>query len=228
MIRNELEQLIDSAYCDFSSALSPGMSLPMMGVRLPELRRIARREAKKDDWRTTLDHLGCTTFEEVLLSGMIVGYASMDLQESKERIASYVDRIDSWSLCDSACASFTVARKHPEEFWAFLMPYLDSPKEFYQRFAVVMLLDHYINPVYINKVLALLCNFSPVAYYSSMAVAWALSVCFVKFPEITIEALDKTKLDDFTYNKTLQKILESRRTPIAMRPIIKDMKRERK
>ena len=228
MIRKELEQLADTAYCDFSSALSPGMALPMIGVRLPELRRIAHREAKKAEWRATLDGMERSCFEEVLLSGMIVGYASMDLKERMQRIADYVDFIDSWSLCDSACASFTVARKHPEEFWAFLMPYLKSDREFYQRFAIVMMLDHFINPLYINKVVTLLSHFAPVAYYSSMAVAWALSVCFVKFPDITMEALENATLDDFTFGKTLQKILESRRTPDSMRPIIKQMKREKK
>ena len=58
-----------------------------------------------------------------------------------------------------------------------------------------------------------------------MAVAWALSVCFVKFPEITMQYLKQNTLDDFTYNKTLQKIIESYRVDTETKKLIKQMKR---
>ena len=49
-------------------------------------------------------------------------------------------------------------------------------------------------------------------YYASMAVAWAVSVCYVKFPEITMEYLTEwNTLGEDTYRRALQKILESRR-----------------
>ena len=62
-------------------------------------------------------------------------------------------------------------------------------------------------------------------YYVKMAVAWALSVCFVKFPEITMQYLKQNTLDDFTYNKTLQKIIESYRVDAETKKLIKQMKR---
>lgn len=62
-------------------------------------------------------------------------------------------------------------------------------------------------------------------YYVKMAVAWALSVCFVKFPEITMQYLKQNTLDDFTYNKTLQKIIESYRVDTETKKLIKQMKR---
>ena len=62
-------------------------------------------------------------------------------------------------------------------------------------------------------------------YYVKMAVAWALSVCFVKFPEITMQYLKQNALDDFTYNKTLQKIIESYRVDTETKKLIKQMKR---
>lgn len=57
-------------------------------------------------------------------------------------------------------------------------------------------------------------------YYVKMAVAWALSVCFVKFPEITMQYLKQNALDDFTYNKTLQKIIESYRVDTETKKLI--------
>ena len=44
-----------------------------------------------------------------------------------------------------------------------------------------------------------------------MAAAWLLSICYVKFPELTEEYLNNSKLDDYTFNKAIQKIIESNR-----------------
>ena len=45
--------------------------------------------------------------------------------------------------------------------------------------------------------------------YAKMAVAWALQVCYVKFPEKTRWLFENNSMDDFTYNKAIQKIRES-------------------
>ena len=58
-----------------------------------------------------------------------------------------------------------------------------------------------------------------------MAIAWAISVAFVKFPETTIIYLKNNNLDDWTYNKALQKICESLRVSKETKKIIKAMKR---
>ena len=59
-----------------------------------------------------------------------------------------------------------------------------------------------------------------------MAVAWALSVCYVKFPQKTMLLFKDNRLDDFTYNKALQKILESNRVSDSDKSIIRGMKRK--
>jgi 3-methyladenine DNA glycosylase AlkD len=64
-------------------------------------------------------------------------------------------------------------------------------------------------------------------YYLKMAVAWAISVCFVKYPERTMIYLrGPNRLDDFTYNKSLQKIVESYRVDDATKDVIRGMKRK--
>ena len=52
-----------------------------------------------------------------------------------------------------------------------------------------------------------------------------MSVCFVKFPERTMEYLKNNSLDTFTYNKTLQKIVESFRVDKDTKALIRSMKR---
>ncbi len=58
-----------------------------------------------------------------------------------------------------------------------------------------------------------------------MAVAWAISMCYVKFEDITLEYLNNNNLDDFTYNKSLQKICESLKIDKERKVLIKSMKR---
>ena len=88
-----------------------------------------------------------------------------------------------------------------------------------------MLLTFYMQDEYISKVLLLLDSAKHEGYYVKMAVAWAISVCFIKYPEKTMAYLKKNTLDDFTYNKALQKITESLRVDKATKTVIRSMKR---
>lgn len=58
-----------------------------------------------------------------------------------------------------------------------------------------------------------------------MAVAWAISIAYIKFPKETMELLKHNELDDFTYNKALQKIIESYRVSDEEKEKIRKMKR---
>lgn len=179
-------------------------------------------------------------YEEILLQGLVIGCAKMPFDELLSRTAAFVPLIDNWAVCDTFCTSLKAAKKHMAEFWDFLQPYLalgleQNPQdpqghpaqtEFPLRFAVVMLLAHYINEGYIDRVLTLLNSVKHEGYYVKMAVAWALSVCFIKFPEKTMELLDGcNELDDFTYNKAIQKTIESFRVDAATKDRLRSMKR---
>ena len=59
-----------------------------------------------------------------------------------------------------------------------------------------------------------------------MAAAWAVSVCYVKFPEKTEVFLRKNLLDDFTHNKAIQKIRESYRVSKEDKERLKELRRE--
>jgi len=139
----------------------------------------------------------------------VTGAARMPFEEQMERMTAYVRKINDWALCDSPCSGFKFVRKHREEVWAFLQPYLYSGEVFSQRFAVVMLLAHFVTDDFIDRVLEACAAVRPNGYYASMAVAWAVSVCFAKYPEKTRPLLAEGRLDDETQNKAIQKIVDS-------------------
>lgn len=55
------------------------------------------------------------------------------------------------------------------------------------RFAACMLMDYFINDEYIDSTLEKLSSITHDGYYVKMGVAWALSVCFVKYRDKTLE-----------------------------------------
>lgn len=224
MIKSQLLTLAESDYQKFSSRLLPGTK-NILGVRLPYLRKIAKQIAKQEGL-SYFDHASDSSFEELMLQGMVIGYLQQyPIEEILSLIANFVPKIDNWSTCDSFCAGLKIAKQYKEEIWEFITPYLSSSKEFEVRFAIVMMLIYYKDDVYINRVLKSLDDIHHEAYYVQMAIAWAISACFVENQEITLAYLAQNNLDSFTYNKSLQKIIESSKVSPQMKQTIRGMRR---
>ncbi|MED4402418.1 DNA alkylation repair protein [Metabacillus fastidiosus] len=223
IIRRQIFELIDTDYQKFAAVLIPNIN-NILGVRLPELRKIAKQIAK-DDWHTYLETAENEYFEEIMLQGMVIGYVKTDIEEILPYVAAFVPKINNWSVCDSFCTGLKFTKENKRLVWEFLQLYLSSEKEYEIRFGVVMLLNFYIETEYIGKVLNLLEGVKHEGFYAKMAVAWALSICYVKIPDLTMKYLKNNKLDDFTYNKALQKIVESNRVNKETKSLIRSMKR---
>ena len=114
-----------------------------------------------------------------------------------------------------------------QEFWyQYLCKYLSSDREYEIRFAVVSFLDYFVNERYIDYLFEHFSALRNEAYYVKMAVAWAVSVFYVKFPEKTESFLKEETLDVFTHNKALQKIRESYRVTRQDKERLKGLKRK--
>lgn len=226
VIRNQLFELADEKYQKFSSSLLPNVK-NIIGVRLPKLRKIAKIIAK-GDWREFLKSDDSEYFEEGMLKGMVIGYASADVEEILQYAADFIPKIDNWSVCDSFCSSLKIAKNNQERVFEFIKFFIYSEKEYEIRFGIVMLLNYYINEKYLDEVLNLLDYIKHEGYYVKMAVAWAVSMCYVKYTDKTMQYLNNNTLDDFTYNKALQKITESLKVDKDEKQLIRSMKRSEK
>lgn len=256
-MRKYLESLGEHSYLRFASSLIPELPVErFLGIRLPLLRKIARRIAA-DRWEEWLSRAGQDSFEEVMLQGMVIGYGLDDMDrragrarrprgqaehgqdehgqeerdqekllgEARRLICWFLPRIDNWSVCDSFCSTLKIAGRHRAQLWPFVTGCLRSGEEYTARFGAVMLLDYYVDREYLGEALAELEQVDQDSYYVKMAVAWALSMFYLEFPEETEAFLEACRLDDFTYNKTLQKICESRRADREMKERVRAMRR---
>lgn len=222
-IRTQLEQIAEPKFRQFTAKLLPGTE-NILGVRLPLLRKMAK-ELAKGDWKTYLSNAADGSYEEVMLQGMTLGYAKGDLQGKKEFLERFIPKIDNWSVCDSVCSTIKLAQSQPEEMWEFLQPYLNSSEEFHIRFALVQLLDYYVNEAYLARVLKAAQQVKQEDYYVNMAQAWLISICYREFPRETLPVLEKNPLKDFTHNKAIQKITESLKVPKEGKERVKRLRR---
>ncbi|MDD3221332.1 MAG: DNA alkylation repair protein [Clostridia bacterium] len=225
-VREELRSMADEGYREFHSKLLPGTD-NILGVRVPELRKMARRMAK-EDWTGYFDAAPNMYYEEDMLRGLILGYASLSLEDRLEYLRRFLPSVSNWAVCDCVCSGLKFTEKHREEVWAFLQDYFTSEQTYDLRFASVMALDYYTLPEYAPAVFKYFDKMMNKDYYVQMAVAWAVSVFYVKLPELTGAYIESNHLDDFTHNKAIQKICESYRVTKEEKVFLRTLKRKKK
>lgn len=217
-------ELREERYKEFSSSLIPG-SKPLLGVRIPILRKLAKEIAKGENWISFLENGAEDYFEELMLKALVIGYAKAEIDCILEQAKRFIPKITDWSVNDSFCSTFKIAKKNQQKVWDFLMKYTGSEKEFELRVVAVMLMDYYLTEEYIDQVLEIYNQIPPVGYYTQMGVAWGVATAYAKFPEKTMVFLRNNKLDDFTYHKAITKMLESYRVSEHNKELLRNMKR---
>ena len=227
LIQVQLKEMAEENYRLFAVSLLPGVD-HILGVRLPLLRKMAAKLVK-EDWRTYLEEAQDATFEEIMLQGMVIGKANVEIKEKLDLITDFIPKINCWSICDSFCNSLKIKQYEKETMWEYLQSYHRSSKEYEVRFAVVMILNYYVTDEYADRAFAAFDTIDHDGYYVKMAVAWAIATFYTKLPVPTMNYLQgNNQLDDFTYNKSLQKIIESRKVDQKTKEYIRGLKRKNK
>lgn len=216
---------IDEKYQSFQAALVPGCSKPILGVRMPMLRKLTK-DIAKTNWRSFLDVFEGNIYEEVMVRALLIGVVRPDCEEFCQLADSQVELTDNWALCDCFCGSLKAVRGWRRELFPWFSEWLTSENPWRIRAALVIFLEHYLVPDYIDRVITLCDRVSSDHYYVKMAQAWLLSMCYVHFRDTTLAYLQTpTHLDDWTYNKALQKCRESLRVSPEDKELLKTMKR---
>lgn len=208
-IKVKLLLLEDLKYKEFHSKLCPNVN-NIIGVRLPKLRNLAKELLEKYSLEILLANIDNKYYEEIMLEAILIGYCK-DINIVTKLINNFVNKIDNWAVCDTFCAGLKITKKNKDEMFNLIVENINSNQEFKIRFGVVMLLDYYIEKEYINQLFNIFDNITNHSYYVEMAVAWAISFCLIKFYDETAHYLKTCKLSKFTYNKALQKAIESYR-----------------
>lgn len=224
---SRLTPLAEPDYRDFHVRLVPELDADgMLGVRMPALRALGKELARGPDARVILDdRTPDRYYEETVVRGAVIGAAKLSTAERLRCVADFVPYITNWAICDTFVSGLRFKEADLPAVREFLTPYLASAEEFPARFGAVMLLRFFVREDCLADTLTHLCALPAAGYNARMAAAWALAECLVKFPERTLAFVDTHPLPAWTYRKMLQKALESRRLPDALRPVLKERRK---
>ena len=223
VIREKIFSLADEKYKEFHSGLCPNTN-NIVGVRVPILRNYAK-ELVKEGFEKNYNKIQTEYYEEIMLKGMMIGLEKMDIDTKLTYIKEFIPYIDNWAVCDIFVAGLKIKEK--EKFYNFIQKYLENNKtEFEIRFGLVSLLDYYIDKEHIQEIFKITDKIKRDEYYIEMAIAWLISICYIKFPKETEEYLNNNKLSDFAYKKSIQKIIESTRVDEQVKNKLRKMKRK--
>ena len=214
----------DIKYRDFNKKLIPGTE-NIIGIRVPNLRKLSK-EISQGNWKEFLEVAEDTYYEEVRLQGMVIGNINSNFEETLYYVKRFIPKIDNWSVCDGFCSDLKSVKKYKENMYDILKKYVYSKNPWEIRFALVMFLIYYVDDKHIKEIFEYCNNIQSEEYYVKMGMAWLLSICFIKCEEETFLYIKNNNLDDFTYNKMLQKIIESNRVDLEKKNIIRSMKRK--
>ena len=219
---NYLNNIGEEKYKDFNSKLVL-TKYKMYGIKVPILRDIAKK-ISKTNIISFLDIVKSNSYEEVMIEGLVISYIK-EVDLCVKYFNKFINKIDNWAICDTCISSMKIVNKNKELFLKQIKKYIESKNEYVVRVGVVLLLNYYIEDSYIDLVFDIIDSVNREDYYINMAIAWLVSVCFVKYRNKTFKYLNDNKLNRFTYNKSIQKIIESYRVSLEDKEILRSMKR---
>jgi len=212
----------DIKYRDFHIGLGVGDNV--IGIRTSNLKSIVK-DISKGNTKEFLELLRDDYYEEVTLYGLIVCNIK-DFDVSIKYLDIYKKKINNWASCDLFCSSYKIVNKYKEYYWKYINDNISSNNLWIRRMCYVLIISYYIEDKYLDNIFMLCDNYNTNDYYVQMAVAWLISICFIKYRDKTMEYIKDNKLDNFTHNKAIQKIRESYRVDSRDKEILNKLKRK--
>ncbi|MCI8645617.1 MAG: DNA alkylation repair protein [Firmicutes bacterium] len=221
-IRSELFQLQDIKYRDFQKKLIPTVEeSSIIGVRTPELRKLAKELAKEGQAGEFLAELPHTYFDENQLHAFLVS-EEKDFERCILEAERFLPYVDNWATCDQM--SPKVFKKHHQELLPYIETWIASDKTYTVRFAVGMLMEHFLEENFDLRYPELIASVRSEEYYINMMIAWYFATALAKQYEQILPFIEKRRLAPWTHNKAIQKAIESRRISPEQKAYLKSLK----
>ncbi len=216
----------DEKYRSFHQSLVPNAEDgEILGIRMPKLREIGR-EIARGNAESFLEVSMPNLYEERMIRGIVTSLLKAEsFEKFTERCNAFADEINNWAVCDCFCSGLKDVKRYKKEFFVYLSTYLESENDWKIRFALVIMLDYYLEDEYIDEVLARCDSVKSDYYYVSMAQAWLVATAVAKCRDKTMVYLLNNSLDNVTFNKAIQKCIESRRIDDDTKEYLKSLKR---
>ena len=221
-IRQSLFALQDIKYRDFQAKLIPGTDAEtMIGVRTPELRKLAKQMLKREEIGEFLQDLPHRYFDENQLHAFIVS-GIREYGKCMEELTRFLPFVNNWATCDQM--SPVVFKKHKQELLSEIGEWLGSAHTYTVRFGIGMLMQHFLDEDFDPAYPELVAGVRSEEYYVNMMIAWYFATAIAKQYDAVLSFLEGRRLDPWVHNKTIQKAVESYRVSDEHKKYLRSLK----
>ncbi|MBP3197702.1 MAG: DNA alkylation repair protein [Butyrivibrio sp.] len=221
-LRKELFDLQDKKYRDFQSGLIPDIEKDyFIGVRTPELRKLAKKFSKREDIGEYLLELPHRYFDENQIHAFIIAEIK-DYDECLKYLTAFLPYINNWATCDQM--SPKVFKKEKEKLLVQIREWIGSEQTYTVRFAIKMLMEHFLGESFDKSYADMVAQVTSKEYYVKMMIAWYFATALAKNYEEVLPFIENRRLEKWTHNKAIQKSVESYRILPWQKEYLKSLK----
>lgn len=223
-MEKELFKLQDKKYKELQAKTIPSIDPnTIIGVRTPELRSLAKKMVKENNYKSFLEELPHKYFDENQLHAFIISELK-DFNECITYTNKFLPYIDNWATCDQM--SPKVFKKNKDNLLKEIKVWIKSKETYTIRFAIGMLMSYFLDEDFDKKYLEIVSKIKSKEYYVNMMIAWYFATALAKQYKDTIIYLENNKLDTWVHNKTIQKAIESYRITNDQKEYLRSLKKK--
>ena len=206
-IRYELMSRRDEKYGEFQGGLIPNLNRErFIGVRTPELRKLARQLVKSGGAEEFMARLPHEYFDEDQLHALIIG-GIKDFGQALAETERFLPYVQNWATCDQLRPAAFKGRQ--SELLPRIKVWLDSGECYKMRFGMEMLMLHYLGDCFEPHFLEWVSGIRSGEYYVKMMQAWYFAEALALQYDASLPYIIKGRLDAWVNNKAIQKARES-------------------
>lgn len=221
-IKEELFEMQDLEYREFHAKLMPTVDKEcVIGVRVPVLRKYAKKLAKEPQIGEFLEELPHQYYEENNVHAFVIEQTK-EYEKCLEQVELFLPYIDNWATCDML--SPKVLGKHTKELLEVIKKWIASEQTYTIRFGIGMLMRFYLDEKFDDAYPAMVAHVKSEEYYVNMMIAWYFATALAKQYEAVLPYLTEHKLDLWIHNKTIQKACESYRITKEQKEFLRTLK----
>lgn len=221
-ITGQLFALQDIEYKQFHSKLMPTINPDVIiGVRTPELRKLAKQLDKSTDVELFLQELPHRYYEENNLHGFLIE-SIKEFDACIFALNQFLPYVDNWATCDMMAPK--VLKKDLPKLYEWVKVWIASGKTYTIRFGVNMLMKYFLDEAFLPEYPELVASIAAEEYYVKMVVAWYFATALAKQYDAVLPYLTEHRLDVWTHNKTIQKAVESYRITKEQKEYLRTLK----
>ena len=220
-IVKELFGLAEPKYKNFMAGLLPTVPREtVIGVRVGSLRKLAKKIVAEGKCESFLSELPHRYYEENYIHAIII--SGFEYDKCLSEIRRFLPYVDNWGVCDGLrpkCFSFNRKALIGE-----LLSLLESEHLYTVRFAIEMLMLHFLGEDFKAEYLEAVARVKSEEYYLNMMISWYFATALAERYEETLPYLTEKRLSPWVHNKTISKAIESYRISPERKEYLRTLK----